>query len=82
MRKLPDRWPTNLEEIAADPDNMVVLPAESGLRFPVIIYGGWNALGRAFGEVAREADALQRKEKSYGPQADCQGLPQTQPETI
>lgn len=76
MARFPARRLT-LEEAAADPNNIVMLPAESGLRFPVVIYGGGKAIGEAFGELA-----LQRKEKSTTLQADCQELAIHQPETI
>lgn len=84
MDRQIDRYP-NLEEAAADSNNIVILPEESGLSFSIVLYGGMTAVGEAFGEIAkerREREALQRKEKSYTLQADCQGIPQTQPETI
>lgn len=59
VRRFPERRLT-LEEAAADPNNVVWLPAESGLRFPVVIYGGWTAVGEAFGEIAKE-----RKEREW-----------------
>ena len=76
MARFPARRLT-LEEAAADPNNVVWLPAESGLRFPVVLYGGWDAVGEAFGELA-----LQRKEKSTTLQADCQELAKLHGETI
>lgn len=79
------RFTERMEQAAADPNNLVILPEESGLGYPIIIWGGGKTIGRAFGEIAkerREREALQRKEKSYAMQADCQGLAQTQPETI
>jgi len=53
MRRFPARRPS-LEEAAADPDNIVMTPAESGLRFPFVIYGGGQAIGEAFGELASQ----------------------------
>ncbi len=51
IRRFPERRLT-LEEAAADPDNIVMTPAQSGLRFPFVIYGGGRAIGEAFGELA------------------------------
>lgn len=53
MRRFPTRRPT-LEEAAADPANIVMTPAESGLRFPFVIYGGGQAIGEAFGELVNQ----------------------------
>lgn len=61
MRRI-DRCP-NLEEAAADPNNIVKLPAESGLRFPVVIYGGGKAIGEAFGEIAKERKERERRQE-------------------
>lgn len=57
-RRFPARRLT-LEEAAADPNN-VVIPAGGalGLRFPVVIYGGWDAVGEAFGELALQRNSL------------------------
>jgi len=76
MARFPARRLT-LEEAAADPNNIVRLPEQTGLRFPFVIYGGGVAVGEAFGDFA-----LQRKAKSSTPQADCQEIAGRQPETI
>lgn len=75
MRRL-DRCPA-LAEAAADPSNIVMLPAQTGLRFPFVIYGGGKAVGEAFGELA-----LQRNKRSSALQADCQELAEIHGEII
>lgn len=61
-RRFPERRLT-LEEAAADPDNIVRLPEQTGLSFPFVIYGGGKAIGEAFGELALQSREREAKER-------------------